>query len=347
MVEADGSLRVVDYTADSKNGFNAVVKHKGKSHHPVGEASSHSEINLKPGKSDIKQASASYLYSHDVEQSYSEPKVTTHFESNNGVISKIKPSLVKNDYPQQYSTSTESNQLPPIKTTYVYVPKEEVAPSKSPKETVKYRTPTYVPQYSSDTDIKQTEEFQSLPVDLSLLKQDPSQELFPLDVSLIKPIEIDLSQSANYNTINQKIVESGGSLTSHSIPKNHAPEPVKELSQEQLAKYLTEYYKTAGDDEFRPVTQKTPQTYRSGKRPVTTPGLKNYSSQSEYSYNRQKSDGYDRISSGEPVAFPANSEDSSPAPETKRPAKRIVRNRQGNRRVVYKRTTTYANVDDK
>lgn len=346
MVEADGSLRVVDYTADSKNGFNAVVKHKGKSHHSVGEASSHSEINLKPGKPEIKQASASYLYPQDVEQSYSEPKVTTHFESSSGVISKPTASLVKDDYPQQYSTSTESNQLPPIKTTYVYVPKEEIAPSKSPKETVKYRTHSYIPQYSSD--IKQTEDFHSLPVDLSLLKQDSSEELFPLDVSLIKPIEIDLSKSANYNAISQKIVQSGGSFISQGIPKNHAPEPIKELSQEQLAKYLTEYYKTAGEDEFRPITQKTPQTYRSGKKPVTTPGLKNYSSQSDYSsYSRQKTDGYDRISSGEPVAFPANNEDSSAAPETKKPAKRVVRNRQGNRRVVYKRTTTYANTDDK
>ena len=32
--EADGTTRVVSYTSDKHNGFNAVVKKIGKAHHP-------------------------------------------------------------------------------------------------------------------------------------------------------------------------------------------------------------------------------------------------------------------------------------------------------------------------
>lgn len=35
LVEPDGSIRLVEYTADSKNGFQAVVKKIGHSHHPT------------------------------------------------------------------------------------------------------------------------------------------------------------------------------------------------------------------------------------------------------------------------------------------------------------------------
>lgn len=34
LVEPDGSIRVVDYTADPHNGFNAVVTKKGHGTHP-------------------------------------------------------------------------------------------------------------------------------------------------------------------------------------------------------------------------------------------------------------------------------------------------------------------------
>jgi len=43
VLEPDGSIRTVDYTADDHSGFNAVVKRTGPSHHPVTKyiASSH------------------------------------------------------------------------------------------------------------------------------------------------------------------------------------------------------------------------------------------------------------------------------------------------------------------
>lgn len=47
LVEPDGSVRTVDYTADDKNGFNAVVKHSGHHYHPSGiKPTSHSELQV-------------------------------------------------------------------------------------------------------------------------------------------------------------------------------------------------------------------------------------------------------------------------------------------------------------
>jgi hypothetical protein len=34
VVEADGTIRTVDYTADKHNGFNAIVKRTGQARHP-------------------------------------------------------------------------------------------------------------------------------------------------------------------------------------------------------------------------------------------------------------------------------------------------------------------------
>ncbi|EEB10690.1 structural constituent of cuticle, putative [Pediculus humanus corporis] len=41
VVEADGSVRKVEYTADKHNGFNAVVKRTGHSQHPQVSSSGH------------------------------------------------------------------------------------------------------------------------------------------------------------------------------------------------------------------------------------------------------------------------------------------------------------------
>lgn len=59
MVEPDGSVRTVDYTADDKNGFNAVVKHTGHHYHPSGiKPTSHSEIHLEThGGDELKSGS--------------------------------------------------------------------------------------------------------------------------------------------------------------------------------------------------------------------------------------------------------------------------------------------------
>lgn len=41
MKEADGTTRIVEYTADDHNGFNAVVKKIGHAEHPAVEHKSH------------------------------------------------------------------------------------------------------------------------------------------------------------------------------------------------------------------------------------------------------------------------------------------------------------------
>nr|CAD7194376.1 unnamed protein product [Timema douglasi] len=50
LLEADGSIRTVDYTADDQNGFNAVVSHSGPSSHPSpqGKELTHPTLSLKP-----------------------------------------------------------------------------------------------------------------------------------------------------------------------------------------------------------------------------------------------------------------------------------------------------------
>nr|CAD7405151.1 unnamed protein product [Timema cristinae] len=50
LLEADGSIRTVDYTADDQNGFNAVVSHSGPSSHtgPQGMELPHPTPSLKP-----------------------------------------------------------------------------------------------------------------------------------------------------------------------------------------------------------------------------------------------------------------------------------------------------------
>ncbi|XP_055840609.1 uncharacterized protein LOC129908258 [Episyrphus balteatus] len=62
VLEPDGSIRTVDYTADSKNGFNAVVKTVGANSHPITD-SPHSEA----GKNDDTSQSKINHYSKDQE----------------------------------------------------------------------------------------------------------------------------------------------------------------------------------------------------------------------------------------------------------------------------------------
>lgn len=273
VVEPDGRIRTVDYTADSKSGFNAIVKHRGHAIHPHTKATSHNNVKLSPA-----------------------PKVATHFESSHGILPTPTVLLNDGEYYQfstesssipQYITSTESNEIVPIKNTYIYIPREE------PKKEIKYKFKSYIPkvQYQAPL-VKTTEE---LPVDLSLLKQD--QKILPVDISLIKPIEIDLSNQPQ-------------------------PSEQKELSQEELKRFLDDYYKN--EEEFRPVAPVV------NKKPATTPGLSNYSSQPVgYSYPKPA---YDRRNSVRPVQFPTVQEE---------PLKRTLRRIANTGYVRYAKTVTY------
>lgn len=271
MVEADGRIRIVDYTADSKNGFNAIVKHKGHAVHPHTKATSHSHLKLLPRQ---------------------EKEVPTYFESDHGVLPLNEGETYQYTTEVPQYVSAETNEVAPIKHTYIYLPK----PEEEPKQEITYKFKHYVPEQAPVTE---------LPVDLSLLKQD--QKILPVDVSLIKPIEIDLSQE-------------------------QPQEQQKELSPEELKKFLNDYYSgeynVAGEQEFRP----TPiPNNKNAKRPITTPGLSNYSS----GYNYRKP-GYDRRNNVRPVQFPPV-DNGPPNNQLKRMLRRIANNGY----VRYARTITY------
>ncbi|CAG9771545.1 unnamed protein product [Ceutorhynchus assimilis] len=53
LVEPDGSIRTVEYTADEKNGFSAIVKKSGPLHHITTKANvalSHNNVEVKHGQ---------------------------------------------------------------------------------------------------------------------------------------------------------------------------------------------------------------------------------------------------------------------------------------------------------
>lgn len=299
VVEPDGRIRTVDYTADSKNGFNAIVKHKGHAIHPHSHASSHSTIKLTPKRKESG--------------SFQVPKVATHFESNHGVVPTPTIALNEGEH-YQFTTessaipqyvSTESNEVAPIRNTYIYIPKVV----EQPKKEIKYRFKPYVPKVQY-----QTQNTHELPIDLSLLKQ--GQNAFPVDVSLIKPIEIDLSN------------------------QSQEPEQNKELSQEELKKFLDDYYKNeykiAGEDEFRPIAKPAvTEAPKEVRKPITTPGLRNFSTQSGYSYPKPA---YDRRSSVRPVQFP---------PVEEEPLKKTMRRMANSGYVRYAKTVRYDDEEEK
>lgn len=280
LVEPDGSVRTVDYTADEKHGFNAVVKHSNPGYHPLPKTpTSHSELFLKSKnvenevKGDEEEDGAvEYQYAypkpeeseyeHPVQESYEEPK-----------------------YVQEIQQEDEENDVSDAKDNYVYAPQEEYL-EESQKSTVQTRT-KYPHQKINEHSIKSHDDSlsQVLPVDLSLLKGVSSEKMIPIDVSLIKPIEVDLSQD------DYKIVDTTQHKVNYSI-KDTTVVPSHELSQDELKKYLSEYY-NAGlntrnepylEGGFKPIKSRpgnqitqpnVPQTY---KKPMSTPGLRNYSS---------------------------------------------------------------------
>lgn len=338
MVEADGSVRIVDYTADSKSGFNAIVKHKGYHEHSLGKAFSHSEVNLKPREQTV-----------------------AHFESSSKKPPTPTPYFGAREEFKLPSEPADSNELAPLRNTYIFVPKSEIAEPQPTKPT--YNGPSYIPKTVQYTFPPQTtnKKANHLPVDLSLLKPDPTEQILPIDVSLISPIEIDFSTSKEYAAINQKIAESGfggGSGGEQSPPKQAeegaekptaAGEKEQELTQEELSKFLMDYYsneyKKAEEEQRRPAAKnRIPQTYKSNKRPVTTPGLINYSTQAGYSYPTPQTkfpkQTYDRRNSGGPITFPPTVEGNN---DLKRTYRRLARNGY----VRYAKTVSFEDDDRK
>lgn len=81
VLEPDGSIRTVDYTADAKNGFKAVVKTEGPNVHPIPDHSSdptdsQSKINHYSKDQDHIVLSSSLEHSHDAVSDLSQSKKT-------------------------------------------------------------------------------------------------------------------------------------------------------------------------------------------------------------------------------------------------------------------------------
>ncbi|XP_023313020.1 uncharacterized protein LOC111693111 [Anoplophora glabripennis] len=272
VVEPDGSVRTVYYSADDKSGFNAVVKHSGPFHHPAADfskkPSSHNEILLKHNSEtqyeteEAKEPEYEYVYPKQYAEEYEQADNTEYGQTDNtaGDITYGTQQEEEHD-----SVSGKPN--------YVYVPQEELA-EESQRSTVR-STFKHQHVYGSEQDVMRPQvnvkgEYENaksvpqLPVDINFIKKNPLEQVIPVDVSVVNPIEVDLSET----------------------------QPSYELTQQELNKYLENYYKSNKENEpvmesgFHPLrsTTKTtvnqsatPQTYKSNKKPATTPGLKHYS----------------------------------------------------------------------
>lgn len=290
MLEADGSVRIVDYTADEKHGFNAVVKHKGASYHPI-HAVSQTEQHLKaiqPVKPHVNFEQVQFAYhNHKLEEEAAEePRYQ-----------------IKDETPQFIGDEDVKSH----KETYLFVPQEEAH-----NYELKEASETHTYQQSEEAS-QQNHQTTELPVNIDYIK--PNHKLTHLDVSLLKPVEVDLTKLPNY----QQEIETPKELP--KIPSETDWKPSHELTDEEIAKFVKEYYKNEeikesyADNGFRPLspTYLTTQTYKSGKKPATTPGLKNFSSlKGGYGYNPPKTNRleYRRPApkSSGPILFPPNYE---------------------------------------
>ncbi|KAG5870473.1 hypothetical protein JTB14_030327 [Gonioctena quinquepunctata] len=316
LLEADGSVRTVDYTADKESGFNAVVKHSGHSYHPqksTKHSVSHSEVNLKPNEE--YKASFPHELTQPHEANYpqepnyqQEPQYEIKYVYPDGTEAEEGAADVAK-YQQEveqpnYYTGGEID----AKQSYGYLPEE--TGEESQHTAVKSIYPKRKPQYNhleSQTKIEDNgnaEYIPSLPIDLSLLKSDSAEKVVPVDVRVIKPIEVDVNES-KYEPVDYK---AGHQKQQQYSYRDKAIQPSHELSQEELTKYLREYYKNKSttskpllETGFKPIKSNPgvvfnqssiPGTFDSNKKPVTTPGLSTYSSKQNfrrpsYRYNQR------------------------------------------------------------
>lgn len=280
MLEADGSMRIVDYTADDKHGFNAIVKHEGVAHHPHNYAKH--QQKPKP-ESNIKTYSSSSLtltdsYGNHIAHNADES------ESKKYEYPATLPQNHKEDSKQEFQYQTV-----------------KYAPNYVQTEPVKYVAAAEYKPENDQADLRDDEESHGvrsndLPVDLDYVKPEENFKHVPVDVSVIKPIELDLTSVPDFN---QDIT------LQHQQHHHEAAGPPKELSDEEVNEYLKEYYKNHQQEESEPSTTVAgfiPNTFKTGKRPATTPGLLNYASSSDI--NETESYNYDPHLHGGQLEYP-------------------------------------------
>ena len=137
-------------------------------------------------------------------------------------------------------------------------------------------------------------------MDINLFKKDALEQLIPLDVNVVKPKEVTISDKDSYKLINHVQYEIKPTTVSPKTvsQKDTSLEPSHELSQDEIQKYLSDFYAT-DDDGYKPVVIESgfkpikpqikipktqPNTFRSNKQPQTTPGLRHYSTKSNINY---------------------------------------------------------------
>lgn len=300
LVEADGSIRTVDYTADDHNGFNAVVKHTGHFQHPISSAKtepvSHNEVKVIPQNhkpiEEEQEPEETPEQEYQVQYVYPNGEIATDYNPRTQQEGKLEEEAKLEEEPK--GEVSYDYQVPEGDTEqkYIYVPQEEAAEESQQSSVTakaqesKHESVTSKPKLTIKEEYEKLKIVPQLPVDLSVLKP----HLEPVDVSVIKPVELNVHQNQyeqakqNYKEYQEK--------NKFSIPDI---QPSYELSQAELDKFLKEYYAAStkpvvypqAETGFKPIRNKAnfisqptvPQTYKSNKKPPTTPGLGKYSSQ--------------------------------------------------------------------
>ncbi|CAH0557211.1 unnamed protein product [Brassicogethes aeneus] len=292
MVEADGSVRTVEYTADDKNGFNAVVKHSAPGYHPMPKTpTSHSELYMKPKTIDnevkveeeVEEETPEYVreqQENDNQKYYNQKENYEYVYTKTANAENVEENTDEQEYDNENNQKDEENEVSNNKQTYIYVPQEEYV-EESQRSTVKTHA-KYPHQKIHEAIDENKESLASVLPMLSLYNANSKEKVVPIDVSYVKPLEIDLTHAPYEPQDSKKI--------NYSI-KDTTVVPSHELSQEELSKFLTEYYSSGRnkisepfyETGFQPIKSKPdnqitqPNVLQSYKKPVkTTPGLRNF-----------------------------------------------------------------------
>ncbi|XP_044752861.1 uncharacterized protein LOC123312478 [Coccinella septempunctata] len=292
LVEADGSTRTVQYTADDKNGFNAVVKYDQHSVHPITEnkaAVSHNNLNLNPSK-ETSVAYSSYssnlegLSSHGqtevqtvVQHEYKLPESYSEIQSlaiqhlnslsenqqieNQQVQNQHQPAYY---YVQQQETASEENTKseqvepqPQVQSYYAYEPNQNNGQIQDEEqhESQQQEVKEIVENQKQNDDNAQYEVNNAqaqLPLTLNVLPDSANK--VPVDINVLNPINIDLTHLLKNSDGNQ---ESGETIKYST--KDNSVQPSHQFTPEEVQKFIDDYNKKLGE----PV-------YETGFVPITT-----------------------------------------------------------------------------
>lgn len=281
LVEADGSTRTVQYTADDKNGFNAVVKYDQHSVHPISEskeATSHNTLNLNPSK----EAAVAYSsYTNNLEGSNPLTEVQTIVQHEYKLpesYSEIQSLAI-----QHYKTLTEKQQAQNQQVQnqeqqqqqqqYIYVPQQESASEESKKsdDNQNAHIQSYYAYESNQNDgqLQDEEQHESQHQEVKKIIENQNQiqsngeytvnnihtqlplqlsvlpdsaDKIPVDVNILNPIKIDLTK-----LLQEQFKTSDGnqeSTTGETVKystKDNSVQPSHQFTPEEVQKFIDDY----------------------------------------------------------------------------------------------------------